>query len=441
MYIMSSATRRKLLKMAAASAGLLIVDAGSAQEGGTFWKTRQEVGYVDTAFVGGETYILHESDADGRKNEGLLIFDEGGLRKQIPFEVGGFPADLHSLATFDEEILIVGENTKDEPVVTSITNAGEINWQTQASLGSYMQWVCANLVNEQIILVGLEQGTATSKAKIAGIDRQSGEINWEVDAFTTDFFADSIHSYEDGCIIAGTTSTSEGDSWVARISSTGDVLWNRFYGDQEYVNFPSVTITDQGKIVFLGSDRESKTAYKLLILDSEGQTISGQKEIFPDEYESSLSLLGNDPEGGYIVVSGQISSTLTVGNVDRSGHLQNIHKYPLWNDSFKPQAIHTLSNQIRVTGYFVSPNNSSTGVVSIPRPLARTETKTTVHPSIQTESATVSQNDNRTPITTTKPSPTETTDGSGPGLGLLTGIITSGIVTAYSALKKGTGIE
>ncbi|WP_424005152.1 hypothetical protein ACOZ4I_17595 (plasmid) [Haloarcula salina] len=419
----------------------MIADLSSAQKVGISWKSRQKVGYVDTAFLGGETYILHEPDAERNENEGLLLFNEEGLRKRIPFRSGAFPADLHSLATFDEEILIVGENTKSEPVITSTTSGEEINWQTQSSLEPYMQWVCANLANEQIILVGLEQGTATSKAKIAGIDRQSGEINWEVDAFTNDFFAESIHSYEDGCILAGTSSTSEGDSWVARISSTGDVLWKQFYDDQEYVNFSSITVTNQGKIVFLGSDRESKTAYKLLTLDSEGQTISNQKESFPDESGSSLSLFGNDPEGGYIVVSGQISSSLSVGNVDTSGRLQNLYKYSIWNDSFNPQAVHVLSNQIRVIGYFVSPNDSYTGVVSIPRPLTGAETKTPIQTLTQNKSATALQNANRTTVPTTKPSPPETTDGSGPGLGLLTGITTSGIVAAYSVLKKKNDTE
>ncbi|WP_195156686.1 hypothetical protein [Haloarcula sp. CBA1127] len=434
---MPSITRRKLLRTAAASGGLLTATTGSARRVELSWKDRQNVEYVDTAFVGDKTFILRTSDIEDGKNEGLLVFDEDGLQEQISLEGSAFPADFHSLAAFDEEVLIVGENSKNNPVVTSITSAAEINWQTQASPGPYMKWVCANLANEQIILVGLDHGTATSRTKIAGIDRQSEEINWVVDAFSPDFFAESIHPYEDGCIIAGTTSTSEGHSWVARISSTGDILWERFYDDQEYANFLSVSSTGQGKIVLLSSDRESKTAYKLLTLDSDGQTISSIKESVPGEYDRSFDLFSDDPEGGYIVVSGQIASTLAVGKVDRSGRLQTMRTYSPWNEQFSPEAVHTVSNQIRVIGHFISPDVSSPGVVAIPRPLVGAETKTQERTSIQTESATFPQND----TTTTEPPLTETTDGSGPGLGLLTGIISTGLVSVYTVLKRQSETE
>jgi hypothetical protein len=121
-----------------------------------------------------------------------------------------------------------------------------------------------------------------------------------------------------GLISGDKTVASNGlsDFWVLKLTSTGDILWQKSIGgnDQESLNRLSQTI--DGNFLLSGSSRSSisgdKTSnsrgsndYWIVLIDSEGNII-GQKTIGGSESEGLTNII-ETPDGGYFVAGSSLS--------------------------------------------------------------------------------------------------------------------------------------
>jgi len=197
-----------------------------------------------------------------------------------------------------------------------------------------------------------------------------GVIEWQktIGSTDTDLLSDMLITPENDILVGGTsaglisgdkTVASNGlsDFWVLKLTSTGDILWQKSIGgnDQESLNRLSQTI--DGNFLLSGSSRSSisgdKTSnsrgsndYWIVLIDSEGNII-GQKTIGGSESEGLTNII-ETPDGGYFVAGSSLSGI----SGDKTEASRGQSDY--WVLKLESNSL-TFSNPI-LAGYKVFPN-------------------------------------------------------------------------------------
>lgn len=156
-----------------------------------------------------------------------------------------------------------------------------------------------------------------------------GDIEWQktIGSTDTDLLSDMLITQENDILIGGTsaglisgdkTVASNGlsDFWVLKLTSTGDILWQKSIGGNDQESLNRMILTIDGNYLLSGSSRSSisgdKTSnsrglndYWIVIIDTEGNII-GQKTIGGSESEGLTNII-ETPDGGYFVAGSSLS--------------------------------------------------------------------------------------------------------------------------------------
>ena len=138
----------------------------------------------------------------------------------------------------------------------------------------------------------------------------SGNILWQNEVDPGDYRSTSIRSIvvaqDGGYVILGTTippGTDWNQVYMAKLDQSGNVMWQRDYGgDRSDVGY-SVEVTDDGGYVISGSTTSfgvsSRDVY-LVRTDPSGELL-WQRTYGQDEYADLALSVAVAPDGGYII--------------------------------------------------------------------------------------------------------------------------------------------
>jgi len=137
----------------------------------------------------------------------------------------------------------------------------------------------------------------------------TGAIEWQKTyGGIEDDCAWSIQQTSDGgCIVAGETGSfgaRDKDIWILKLSSTGDIEWQRTYGGSEWETDPFIQQTNDGGYIVAGHTYSFGAGAKdiwILKLSSTGD-IDWQK-TYGGSSSDSASSIQQTSDGGYIVIS------------------------------------------------------------------------------------------------------------------------------------------
>ena len=217
-------------------------------------------------------------------------------------------------------------------ILTSINSDGTIAWRTQAgSNGSDIAMAIAAGPNGLIYVAGFTDGSFGSQQN-AGLDdgflacfNSAGELLWNrlIGGSGTDH-AYGLRVFTDGSIyVTGrqqrnqntTASTDEGDVFISRFNTLGDLLWTRYLGSSGYEYGRSIAESADSLALITGRTNGAL----------EGRLSHGGFDAFVAAFDSSgtrvhLDTIGTPyDDAGNIIIAGQDGSLYLSGMA--GGHL------------------------------------------------------------------------------------------------------------------------
>jgi len=154
-------------------------------------------------------------------------------------------------------------------------------------------------------------GSTLNDAWVLKLDA-SGEIQRSrlfrdgTDAYPSNYFRSVVQTADGGYIIAGHTSGfragTKSDLWVLKLDATGEVLWERTYGGDDYDWAHAVTPTSDGGFAVVGHADSHGTSLDeavLLKLDRLGR-VEWARGYGTDSYEEARAV-AQTPDGGYLM--------------------------------------------------------------------------------------------------------------------------------------------
>jgi len=141
----------------------------------------------------------------------------------------------------------------------------------------------------------------------------SGEIEWEKSFGGSEHdIAYSVQQTSDGgYVVAGETSSfgaGDADAWVVKLSSTGNIEWQKAYGGSSFDTSHSILQTADGGYVFAGMSSSFDFVDLWIVKLSSTGDIEWQK-IYGDSFDQAYSIQQTD-DGGYIVAGESTSEGL-----------------------------------------------------------------------------------------------------------------------------------
>ncbi|MFY7743689.1 MAG: T9SS type A sorting domain-containing protein [Flavobacterium sp.] len=197
-----------------------------------------------------------------------------------------------------------------------------------------------------------------------------GDIEWQktIGSTDTDLLSDMLITPENDILIGGTSaglisgdktveSNGLSDFWVLKLTSLGEIVWQKSIGGNDQESLNRMTLTIDGNYLLSGSSSSSisgdKTSnsrgsndYWIVLIDSEGNII-GQKTIGGSESEGLTNII-ETPDGGYFVGGSSLSGIS--GEKSEASRGQSDY----WVLKLESNSL-TFSNPI-LTGYKVFPN-------------------------------------------------------------------------------------
>jgi hypothetical protein len=247
------------------------------------------------------------------------LFKINGLGKvlwQKRYDVANVGEEMKSVqATPDGGYIMAGIIT--EPVsgydfwVLKLDSSGNVFWQ-KSYVGAGTEWrpFIRETSDGGYIMSGQSNSFSESTEAIAIRLDSNGNILWQKSYGSGSAYA--IHQTNDGgYILAGTTSlfgAGYSDYWLLKLNSAGDILWQKTYGDTGIEGQPSVQQTADGGYILAGETKSlgsSNGDFWVLKLDSAGD-ILWQKTYGGTVSESRPSIL-QTIDGGYILAGDTMS--------------------------------------------------------------------------------------------------------------------------------------
>jgi len=208
----------------------------------------------------------------------------------------------------------------------------------------------------------------------------------------------------DGLVVSGYDHGSDFRGWVARVSASGDVLWERRY-ERDFLNsIHDMTVTEAGEIVVVGTRRvDGSVDRRILSLSVEGERRwTHLSDLPPDDPELVIA----ETENGYVVGTTSFDDPLHVYQTDERGRNQTHVSTDPFDKGFN------LSDVVRVGDGFVfaggagksGPNRRAWMVSVDSNPTTATATQTPT----RTPTPTGTERPTETAVKTTEPPPTTT---------------------------------
>ena len=235
-----------------------------------------------------------DSFGAGSKDSWILRLDENGnVKWQKAY--GGSGDEVITAVTVapNGDIIIAGYTYsfgagKADFWALRLDSDGNVKWQ-KAYGGSEDDEAggIAIALNGDIIVVGYTKSFGAGKADFWALRLDSdGNVKWQkAYGGSEDDIAFAVAITENGdIIVAGYTLSfgTNGDAWVLRLDSDGNVKWQKAYGGSGWDSVNAIVITDNGDIVVVG-DTDSFGAggrdFWALKLDEEGNVSASQLTV------------------------------------------------------------------------------------------------------------------------------------------------------------------
>jgi uncharacterized delta-60 repeat protein len=275
----------------------------------------------------------------------LLIYTSFfSLHAQWAITYGGSGYDrVHSIQkTNDGGYIVEGETSSfgvglDDIWLLKLSTAGEIEWQKTYGSDYSKDWAYSVQYSVQqtgdggYIIIGNTSSFGAGHDDIWILKLSSnGDIEWQktYGAGGDDWFH-SIQKTDDGGYIAagktGSFGAGRGDIWLLKLSTAGDIEWQKTYGGSEGDVVHSIQPTsDDGYVVAGISNSFSGDLYIsdiwILKLSSEGD-IEWQKTYGVSDDWKEVHSIQQTSDGGYIV-AGNISSDIWISKLSSAGDIE-----------------------------------------------------------------------------------------------------------------------
>lgn len=156
-----------------------------------------------------------------------------------------------------------------------------------------------------------------------------GDIEWQkiIGSTDTDLLSDMLITPENDILIGGTSaglisgdktveSNGLSDFWILKLTSIGEIVWQKSIGGNDQESLNSITFTTDGHYLLSGSSNSSisgdKTSnsrglsdYWVVLIDTDGN-ITGQKTIGGSQNDGNTNVI-KTPDGGYFVAGSSLS--------------------------------------------------------------------------------------------------------------------------------------
>jgi hypothetical protein len=258
----------------------------------------------------------------------LKLFSNGDIEWQKTYGGSSYDSASSIQQTGDGGYIVVGSTTSfgagySDILVFKLSSAGDIEWQrTYGGSDSDSAGSIQQTTDGGYIVAG---GTSSFGARDGDIWilklSSEGDIEWQRTYGGSDSDgAGSIQQTTDGgYIVAGGTSSfgaGNGDIWILKLSSEGDIEWQRTYGGSDYDNAQSIQQTTDGGYIVAGGTSSFGAGNGdiwILKLSSEGD-IEWQKTYRGDEYDyQDANSIQQTTDGGYVVAGSHSSFGIIKG--------------------------------------------------------------------------------------------------------------------------------
>lgn len=232
-----------------------------------------------------------------------------------------------------KEGLLGGFN--DESWILKLNKDGIIQWQKVFGSEGYDNPESIQKTKDKgYIMVGKTNNSIITSASdfnfyVVKFD-ESGTIQWQKSlGGTNDDNAYSVQQTKDGGYsIAGTTQSIDGDVtnipggsqdfWVVKLSKTGDILWQKAFGETAKDSAYSMQQTKDGGYIMAGSSGLKDIDGTVIKLDDKGD-VEWQKSIGGTEYDEFKSIQ-QTKDNGYILAGFSNSSDGDLKNNSNEKH-------------------------------------------------------------------------------------------------------------------------
>ena len=284
----------------------------------------------------------------------------------------------------DGSLIMVGstissENTSKDVLLLRLDDSGNIEWyrkygSPQDEIGHSVDI----MVDGSIIIAGekIEENSIYSLGYLLRVNT-SGDTFWSY-AFggsQNDRFYSVAAVNDGGCVMAGMTSSQgdpNGDVWLVRANSDGDIEWEKTFGGTNTESSRSVAKTNDGGYIIVGQTDSYGNGYNdayLIKTDSEGneqwyQTFGGNGT------DHGRSVVQTSDQG--YIISGYTDSFGGFGGfnfwlikTDSDGHLDWHRSYGYAGDDKGFCGLQALDGGYIIAGYSNSTTNNSRDILIV----------------------------------------------------------------------------
>jgi hypothetical protein len=249
---------------------------------------------------------------------------------------GGYIIAGSSRSNFENEKregLLDGFN--DKSWIIKLSKNGDMQWQKFFESKGYNNPENIQQTKDKgFIIVGSTNNSIITSASDFNFYvvklNETGAVQWQKSlGGTNDDEAYSVQQTKDnGYIIAGTTQSIDGDVtnipggsqdfWIVKLSVTGDILWQKAFGETANDTAYSIQQTEDGGYIMAGSSGVKDIDGTVIKLSDKG-TVEWQKSLGGTEYDEFKSIR-QTKDNGYILVGFSNSSDGDLKNNSNEKH-------------------------------------------------------------------------------------------------------------------------
>jgi len=271
--------------------------------------------------------------------------------------------------TSDGGYIVVGTTTsfgagESDIWFLKLSSDGDIAWQRTYGGSEWDDTYCIQQTNDGGYIAAASTSSSddgwegtwffklSSDGDIEWQKTYGGTYIWEFDSFIQ-------QTIDGGYIVAGTTTSfgaGESDIWFLKLSSAGDIEWQRTYGGSEWDGAYCIQQTTDGGYIVAGDTSSfgaGESDFWILKLSSDGD-IEWQKN-YGGAYRDSASFIQQTIDGGY-VVAGNTKGNIRVLKLSSTGFIE-------WQRVYKGSGVYSASfiQQTSDGGYIVAGITESPG--------------------------------------------------------------------------------
>jgi hypothetical protein len=319
---------------------------GSKDESASSIQQTSDGGYIIAGITSSMDGDVTNKKVDNGIDYWVIKLDaNGNIQWQKVFGGDSYDEAKSVQQTIDGGYIIVGssrsnfENEKreglldgfnDKTWVIKLNENGSIQWQKVFGGKGYDNPESVQQTKDKgFIIVGKTNNNIITSASDFNFYvvklNESGTIQWQKSlGGTNGDYAYSVQQTKDGgYIIAGTTQSIDGDVtnipggsqdfWIVKLSTAGDILWQKAFGETAKDTLYSIQQTEDGGYIMAGSSGVNDIDANVIKLNKKGD-VEWQKSMGGSEYDEIRSIQ-QTKDNGYIMAGFSNSTDEDLKNI------------------------------------------------------------------------------------------------------------------------------